>query len=111
MGIGGFPQGGGCENRSGRLTFLGSPGRVRGQHRRFVGQHDLVEAICAEQFSVGPDNRAPHRMPEQRWHRRFRGDERFAQVLGKAVYLETEVGFSDSPWPRRSSAITAVTIC
>jgi hypothetical protein len=28
-----------------------------------------------------------------------RGDERFAQVLGEAVYLESEVRFSDSPWP------------
>jgi len=32
-------------------------------------------------------------MPKQGDIARIRGDERFAQVLGKAVYLETEVRF------------------
>jgi len=32
-------------------------------------------------------------MPDQSDIVRVRGDERFAQVLGKAMYLETEVRF------------------
>jgi hypothetical protein len=50
----------------------------------FVGQNGLAEATCAEQFPVGPDDRAPHRMPEQGDIVRIRGDERFAQVLSEA---------------------------
>ena len=57
------------------------------------GSSVRMETTCAEQFPVGPDDRAPHRMPEQGDIVRIRGDERFAQVLGEAMYLETEVRF------------------